>query len=97
MSVKDINTTIGTWGVPEKDAESHRLDLIHFFTPREHVFKRISPEDFIFLARVYVEFRDEIEDITAFVKRHPNSIHEITENDVRAARDTIAVNTVMES
>jgi hypothetical protein len=31
------------------------------------------------------------------VKRHPNSIHEITENDVRAARDTIAVNTVMES
>jgi len=104
IQLEDVNTTEGTWSVPDKRIQTNRKNLVEFFSgqdkhgqPRGRILRILSPLAFIRIARLYLAYEDEILNLFAYARRFKKAVGQITEADVQAAADEIAVHEVMES
>lgn len=90
--------------IPAKRIETNRQNLIKFFggldkhgVTRAKVLKVLTPKTLLTLAQAYLAHTDEIDNLFAYVRRFKQAVGELTEEDIRAASDELAVRDVMES
>jgi hypothetical protein len=103
-SFEDIDTTTGTWSVPEKRMEKNRQNLLGFFSDidnygrvRKSAVETFEPDVFIKIMRLFLYHENEMSHIQGFVNRFRKSANEITDDNIREVLKQLAVNDVMDS
>jgi len=90
-------------GLPEKRTKKNHSNFTEFFSAsgkwggRKRILNKFSVQEVINLAKLYNEYRIEIEEIQAFARKFPKSVAQMNPQDAASINDYFSIHDVMES
>lgn len=104
LEVKGLDKISGTLYVKEKRSLHNRAKFVEFFSSegkyyrnRKHVLETFTPHEINTVARLYLEFGFELEEIFAYARRFKKAVERMSETDLDEVNKVLEIQKVMDS
>lgn len=104
VQVKGLDTETGTWSVDEKRAVHNRSKFVEFFNEvgkygrnRKYVFESFNVQEVNTIARMYLDYGFELEEIFAYARRFKKAVAQMGDPDFKEIEGILEIQNVMES